>query len=199
MCVNPPKEIRETYDCLRAWHSRGAYGAMRPYLEPETAEGLIDLLVAMDDLMAANAGAQAAIHRACPGMDPSRYDLSYLDQYMTFFSKNVEYIRERDKGDRAEVIVQVGGRMPLEELEFRRYREGRGPSWWVYVPGSDMAQITPLIREVAAALKQITIVLSASKQATPEQVGDEFEIRIRQRILKKAAAIMAKTAATRPD
>ena len=171
---------------------------MRPYLEPASAEGVIDLLVAMDEVMAANAGLQAAIRRACPGAQAGRYDLSYLEQYMTFFSKDVEYVRERDKGDQAEVIVQVGGRMPLEELRFRRYQEDRGASWWVYVPGSDVTEIIPLIRDLASALKQITIVLSSSTQVTPEQVKDEFNIRIRQRILKKVAAMMEKPAASRP-
>jgi hypothetical protein len=171
---------------------------MRPYLDPKTGEGLIDLLVAMDELMAANAGAQAAIRRACPDMDPRRYDLSYIEQYMTFFSKDVEYIREQDKGDQAVVVVQVGGQMPLEELQFRRYREGRGPSWWVYVPGGDVPQIVPLIREVTGALEQIRLVLSMSKKVSPEEVGNEFEIRIRQRILKKAAAMMEKAATTQP-
>ena len=199
ICINPPKEIRQTYDCLRAWHSRGAYTAMRPYLDPNTGEDLIDLLVAMDELLAANAGTQAAIRQACPELDPRRYDLAYIEQYMGFLSKDVEYVRERDKGDQAVVVVQVGGRMPLEELQFRRYRETRGPSRWIYLPGSDVPQLVPLIREVAGALSQITLVLSTSKKATPEEVRNEFEIRIQRRIMKKVAAMMEKAAASQPD
>jgi hypothetical protein len=197
VCINPPKDLRETYDCLRIWHARGAYGAMRPYLDPAVGEDLIDLLVAMDELMAANAGAQFAMRRACPEMDSGRYDLSYLDQYMTFFSKDVEYVREQDKGDEALVTVQIGARMPLEELRFRRYREGtRGPSWWTYVPIGDVAQVIPLIREATGALKQISMVIDSNKKITPEEVGNEFEIRIRQKILKKAAAMARKAAAS---
>ncbi len=186
VCVNPPRSVRQTFDCLRLWHARCAYAAMRPYLDPNAREDLVDLLVAMDELLAANAGTQAAIRQACPGLDPSPYDLSYLQHYMAFFSKDVEYVRERNMGDEVVVVVQIGGRMPLEELQFRRLKPKKGPSWWVYVPGGQVPQLVPLIRQVAGALSQITLVLSTSKNVTPEEVRREFEIRIRQRILKKA-------------
>ncbi len=197
-CPGPPKDVRQTFDCLRAWHERGSYAAMRPYLDPDTSEDLVDLLVAMDELTAANAGAQAAIRRTCPETDPARYDLSYLQQYLAFFSKDVEYVREKDKGNEAVVFVQIGGRMPLQELQFRRHREGRSPSRWVYVPGGQVGQLAPLIRDVAGALSQIALVLSSSKNVTPELVRSEFEVRIRQRILKKAGLVTSRPASSAP-
>lgn len=188
-CVNPPVTLRQTFECLRAWRSQGSYEAVRSYVEPAAGEDLIDLLIVVDELMAANAGAQQAIRRACPQLDSRQCDLSYLEQYMGMFSKDVTYIRDVQKGDEGIVTVQVADRIPLVELRFRRQHERRGqPERWRYVPGETMPELVPLLRDVARALDRVTLVLSASKGMGPEEVRHEFEVRLRPRLRQIAAA-----------
>ncbi len=188
-CLSPPVDMRQTFDCLREWHARGAYGAMRPYLDPETGEDVIDLLLAMDALLAANHEAQAVIRRICPEADLRRYDISFLQQHLEFFSTDLEYLRQQETDDRAVVTVQVAGRMPLQELHFRRHREQDGPSRWLYVPAGQPGRLVPLVREIKRALNQVSLVLSTAGRATPKQVQNEFEIRVLRRIEKELASL----------
>ena len=191
-CANPPVTVRQTFDCLRAWRVQGSYEAMRSYVDQDADEDLTDLLIVVDELLAANAGAQQAIHRTCPQLDTRQYDLSYLEQYMSMFSKDVTYIRDVQKGDEAIITVQVADRIPLMDLRFRRQHEPRGqPGRWVYVPGQSMPELVPLLRDVARVLDQVTLVLSASKDMGPEDVRHEFEVRLRPGLKRIAAAAQA--------
>ena len=187
-CVNPPVTLRQTFDCLRAWRAQGSYEAVHSYVDPAASEDLIDLLIVVDEIMAANAGAQQAIRRVCPQLDTRQCDLSYLEQYMGFFSKDVTYIRDVQKGDEAIVTAQVADHMPLVELRFRRQRGPRQSERWLYVPGETMPELVPLLRDVARALDQVTLVLSASKGMGPQEVRHEFEVRLRPRLKRIAAA-----------
>ncbi|HSW44086.1 MAG TPA: hypothetical protein VLM89_00775 [Phycisphaerae bacterium] len=190
-CLKPPVTVRQTYDCLRAWHGRGAYGAMRPYIDPSAVDSLIDLLVAVDELMAANASALSTVARACPGMDDSRLDLSYLERYMDLFSRDVEFIREQQKGDQATMTIQVADRLPLIELRFRRAAVARNDFRWVYTPGRAVPELTNLLRDITGGLNQFALVLSHAEGMTPESVQREFDLRVMTRLRRHAALLSA--------
>ena len=75
--VDGPTSLRSTFDCLREWYVRGSYSVMRPYIDPTCRDDVIDLLIVVDELLAANAGArqahltdqQAHLHRAQSSVD----------------------------------------------------------------------------------------------------------------------------------
>lgn len=193
-CIDSPVTVRQTFDCLRAWHAAGAYQAMRPYIDPSVGEEVLDLLIALDELMAANAGAQDAIRRACPQADLTRLDLSYLEQYMGLFSRDTTFLREIQKDDRTTVIAQIGDRLPLEELQFRREHVRGQPGRWVYVPGRSVPKLVQLLRDMTRALDQITLVMADAKDVTPEKVMDEYRIRVVAK-LRRYANLLADTSA----
>jgi hypothetical protein len=193
-CVDSPVTVHQTFDCLRAWHAAGAYQAMRPYLDPSACEEVLDLLVALDGLLAANAGAQDAVRRACPQADAARLDLSYLEQYMGLFSRGTTFLREIQKDDRTTVITQIGDRLPLEELQFRREHVRGQPGRWVYVPGRSVPGLVQLLREMTRALDQITLVMSDARDVAPEKVMDEYRIRVVAK-LRRYANLLADASA----
>jgi hypothetical protein len=193
-CIDPPVTVRQTFDCLRAWHAAGAYQAMRPHLDPSAGEEVLDLLVALDELLAANAGAQNAVRHACPQADAARLDLSYLEQYMGLFSRDTTFLREIQKDDRTTVIAQIGDRLPLEELQFRRVHVRGQPGRWVYIPGRSVPGLVQLLRDMTRALDQITLVMSDAKEATPESVMQEYQIRVLGK-LRRYAGVLANTSA----
>ena len=189
-CVDPPATVRQTFNCLRAWHDAGAYGALRPYLDPDAGEEVVDLLVALDALMAANAGAQNAVRHASPDADAARLDLAYLEQYMGLFSRRTTFLRVIQKEEHTLVIAQVGDRLPLEEMRFRRHHVRGQPGRWVYVPGTTPPGLVQLIREITRALDQITLVFADARDVSPESVLREYQIRVAGK-LRRYATLLA--------
>ena len=170
--VAAPAGLVETYEQLRGDHARGAYQSMRPYIDPQHREDVIDLLVAVDELLAANTGAQEAIRRACPTVAAERFDLSMVADNLELFSRDARLIRAEEQGDRGTVTVQIADRVPLVHLRFER-RQGR----WIYLPGQWDAPIIPTVREVAGALNRIAVVVSSGPRA-PEDIESEYRFRI---------------------
>ena len=55
--ANAESELFDTYQKLRELYLQGAYGSLRPYIDPEYCEDVIDLLVVVDELLSANRAA----------------------------------------------------------------------------------------------------------------------------------------------
>jgi hypothetical protein len=168
-----PLTVRETFELLRECRHSGSYGGMRPYIHPSGCEGLIDLLVAVDELGQANATALTAISQACPETDASRYDLaSILQNNLELFSHDVKWIDLRESGDAAVATVQIAGRLPLRELRFER-----NDGTWQYLPGPEDPATVKEVRRRSRRLRQIALSFEG-KRMTPRQVDYEFKIRL---------------------
>lgn len=181
-----PASVEETFALLRESHRIGAYAILRSYIHPDGREGLIDLLVAADELTAANTAALAAAARACPGLDTSRYDLAAMIwNNLELFSREVELVQAEVDGDRAVLTVQIARRLPLRRLDFERH-----DGVWQYLSGSAEPEVTTLIRQRANRLRRIA--RSLDRPMTPEQVHNEFRYRLgvrSERSLLRAAAV----------
>jgi hypothetical protein len=173
-----PATIRETFDQLRQWHEAGAYSAMRPYIDAAGCEGTIDLLVAVDQLVAANAGFLAAVQRACPNMDVRPYDLAFTQDNLDLFSRRVDWVSIKEDGERAVVTAEVSGRLPLREIRFE-WQADR----WVYVPGPEDKTVIAAIRQMTRSLNQIELVASTRKP-TDRQIHEEYRVRVLSKISK---------------
>jgi len=104
--------LRQTFDYLRQCRLAGDYSALRPHIDPGGRDGVVDLLVAVDELMLANTAALEAMKRSCPDVEVQPYDLSFFQNKLELLSRDVEWIEAASK-DRAEVVAQVGSRLPL--------------------------------------------------------------------------------------
>jgi hypothetical protein len=180
-----PATAGETFTFLRECHRNRAYGAMRPHIHPSGREGVIDLLISVDELRLANSAVLAAMKRVCPEVETERYDLvGVIQDRLELFSREVELVDVREDGEKATLTVEISRRLPLERLEF----EGYG-GVWQYLPGPENLAVLQAIRQLSRTLHQIELALS-SRDWTAEQIDREFRIRIRPRLrlLKQQAA-----------
>ena len=60
----PPDTVQATFQAMRDWYAQGAYARLRPHIDPAQRDNLIDLLVALDELLAAN---EAVLAWGCTG------------------------------------------------------------------------------------------------------------------------------------
>jgi len=169
---DPTAELLQTYENLRKWYAQGAYQSIRAYIDPTCPNDVIDLLVVVDELLSANAAAQDAIRCAYPDMDVKRFDMSALAENLELFSRNIRIVRTDVEGDEATLTTEIAGRLPLVRLQFQRH-DGK----WLYMPGQSNTTVIPMIREIAGALNQIVLVVSADPQA-PEDLESEYKYRV---------------------
>jgi len=150
---------------------------MRRYIDPASRDDGMDLLIVVDELLAANAGARQAIQESCPQIDPAIFDMSAIqNEYLDLFSRNMEVIRVDERDGRGTVTVQIGHRMPLMSLSFQRQR-----GHWVYVPGETTPELVVRLREIARAWDQMTLVI-VSRPHTADEIMHEYRLRIQPRL-----------------
>lgn len=184
---DPPQTIEQTLTYLRQAHVEGAYQRLTAHLTPDARKPLVDLLIAIDEVLVANRGTQTAIKEACPQVDPRWFDVSFLADWLELFSDDLTVIRVDRQAGRGTVTAQVGDRMPLVYLNFER-NQGR----WVYQSGPIDAALIPLVRDVARALDQVTQSVASETHATPEAIQREFEVRLKPR-LERIRALAAES------
>ena len=176
-CADGPATLRDTFDCLREWYALGSYTTMRAYIEPTRCDDVIDLLIVVDELLAANAGARQAIQEACPQINPALFDMSALqNEYLDLFSRDMEVVRLDESDGKGTVTVQVGNRLPLAHLRFQK-RQGR----WIYVPGETSPELVGRLREIARAWDRLTLVVS-QRPHSPEEIMHEYRLRIQPKL-----------------
>ncbi len=105
--------LRQTFDYLRQCRLAGDYSALRPHIDPGGRDGVVDLLVAVVELMLANTAALEAMKRSCPDVEVQPYDLSFFQNKLELLSRDVEWIEAASKAK--------GG--------------SGGPGWQSFAPG----------------------------------------------------------------
>lgn len=167
---------RAVYEQLRRWHAGHSYLSMMPWIHPSSRDEVVELLVAVDELMLANTSAQVAITQSCSGIDPKAFDMSEIGNRLDLFSRDAVFVGERIAGDKAVVTVQVAERLPLKQLRFERHEER-----WVYVPGPLSHALTESIRLLAKGMNRFATVI-AKGTCSPEDVNSEFRYRVLSRL-----------------
>jgi hypothetical protein len=173
-----PAGVRETFDRLRECRRNRAYACMLPYLHPSGRDATIDLLVAVDELVLADAAARAAVQRACPGMQPPGDLSGMIANRLELFSRDVEFIQAKEEGKLATVSVKIGNRLPLRHLQFERVGDT-----WQYMHGEAPPALVAAIRQLTRAFNQLELVLSDTHM-TPEQVNEEYRLRLAPKLKK---------------
>jgi hypothetical protein len=148
---------------------------MTPWVHPDSSDDLIELMIAVDEMMTANTTAQVALGQYCPDVDPRPFDMSKLAYFLELFARDAAFTSETIHGDQAVVAVQVAGRLPLRNLEFCRH-EGR----WVYMPGGVDRELVQGIRDLAKGLTRFAGAIATGAR-TPQQLNSEFRYRVASR------------------
>ena len=137
---------------------------------------MIDFLLAMDELLAANDAIQNALREKTPHSAAVRWDLGYLRNSQGLFSEDVQVVSERTEGPQAFVTVRVADAPVLETVPLRRI-EGR----WVYCPETEIGNVPQTLRVLATSLKRMARSLRRETM-TEEQIQNEFRLCISPRL-----------------
>ncbi len=180
--AGPGLSLEATVARMRALHQDGAYAALRHHIDSAGREEVIDLLLALDQLMVANRAALRAVRAACPACPASAYDLSFLADELELFAPRLRIVDARETGESGLVLAQVADRVPLVELRFQR-RDAR----WVYLPGEADRELPRVVTDLARALERVASQLTAAGTAEPPEVEREYRYRVGRRLRKAAA------------
>jgi hypothetical protein len=169
-------------------HQQRKYLLLGGLVVPERRTLLVDTLMALDRLFEANARAKRAVISMHGEMVATEFDLGGLADDIGLFSRYVELGGERLDGERATVLAQVSGRIPLDEFRFVR-REGR----WLYAPQTPIHSLPRIIRELAAGIEMFAAQLERGGLSV-EQIRSEFH----HRVFRKVRDIREQLPGSRP-
>jgi hypothetical protein len=157
---------------LRDSYAMRSYGSMRQHIVPEIQDRLIDLLIAVDEL----AAAESAVRRVVGDEALSPYE-EYLGhaqvaQLTACFADRVEVLDSSQDRDRGVVRIAQAGQSSGLRCDFVR-RRGR----WLYVTEAPSREMISSIRELAFSLDRVAFV-SIRKQLDADQLESEFRSRV---------------------
>ena len=141
--ISPTQTVRRVHQLRIA----GQVAQLEKHLLPSQRPYIVELIQSIDQLLSANRVLQASIAKHLGSATAIAFDRSEAANAIGVFSKDLEVLNERIEGDRAVVTIQVGGRVPLEEVQLVR-EQGR---WLI--------QTDPPIPEVAKELRKLADVL----------------------------------------
>ena len=183
----PGPEALSPSDVVRRvneYRCAGRRGLIEECIVPEQRTAVLELVQAIDQLLAANEGLRQAICTHLGTAQAASFDLSGMANYAGVLSRDVCVIDEQITGDRAEVTIQIAKRVPLDTVELVR-RDGR---WLIRTenptPGvaAEVCKLARVLREGARALKD--------KHWTAEQLRSELSAR-QAPITRRIAALTA--------
>ena len=159
---------------LRRCHHARQYRQMEGLVVEDRRNELIDALMGVDQLLAANRRLKELVaERIGPEAAPW-WDLSLIENGLGPFSRDVEVVAVQVDESHASVTIQVAKRVPLLEMAF--VREPPGP--WRYVPDPPIPGMAEQLRDLARNLDSLAEQLTDST-TTPEQ----FERSFRRQVL----------------
>lgn len=138
---------------------------------PDQRFAVVELVQAVDRLAWANEALQAAVTEHIGRASASTFDRSQVANIIGVFSKDVEVIAERVEGDKAVVTIQVGRKVPLDEVDLTRH-EGR----WLIQTDTPIPGVAAELRKLADVFIDATRRLE-KERLTAAQLTQELEAR----------------------
>ena len=166
--LTPSQTIRRINELRVA----GRLSALDPFLPPDDVRHVIGLLQSVDRLVASNHALQAAITDALGAASARPFDRSRVANIVGVFSMDVVVLDERVDRDRAAVTIEVGGRLPLEEVELNR-RGGR----WILELDPPRPEITTELHRLADALEGVAVDIRKGRLTDAAQIRADLERR----------------------
>ncbi|UCC30652.1 MAG: hypothetical protein JSU86_20960, partial [Phycisphaerales bacterium] len=161
----------ETIRRVHQYRLAGQLGRIRPHLVPDQRFAVVELIQAIDRLEWANEALQAVVTEHIGRASASAFDRSQVANIIGVFSKDVEVIAERVEGERAVVTIQVGRKVPLDEVDLTRH-EGR----WLIQTDTPIPGVAAELRKLADVLLDGARRLE-KERLTAVQLAREIEVR----------------------
>jgi hypothetical protein len=171
----------DTVRLLQSLHERRNYAAIAPLLVPERREGLIQLLKAVDEVLAANADLQKAAREKYCGPTLDSWDLSPMQNNLGPFSAQITLINQSFRGDGAVVTFQEGDNVPVAHAQFEWSTEG-----WQYRPEQTPAKMTTELLELAGVLRDLARAVEGG--VSFDQCSEAFTRRVYPQMVKVTTA-----------
>ena len=147
--VSLPSEMSSsaTVNHVRRLRNEGRLAELEEFLGADQRRDVVELIQSVDQLLYANRVLQARVEAHLGMATAAAFDRSEAANAIGVFSRDVEVISERVDGDRATVLIQVAGRVPLEEVQLLRV-DGA----WRLTTDPPIAGVAEEIRNLADAL-----------------------------------------------
>ncbi|MBN1491031.1 MAG: hypothetical protein JXA69_14045 [Phycisphaerae bacterium] len=166
--LTPSQTIQHMHDLRFARQ----YGGLLHHIDPSQASPVVDFLLAMDALLAANSEVQTALGRYAPDVPAADFDLSALQHNQGLFSPTINVVTESVEHPVASVTIQIAGRVPLETVPMRRIEDR-----WVYWPEGEVGTVPRHLHNVARAMRKVARAIEHGA-TSEEQVREQFRLRI---------------------
>lgn len=138
----PFETVRRVHDFRMA----GQLSSLENHLLPEQRLQVLELIQAVDALMLANKALGEKIAERFGPATAQSFDQSSLVDQIGVFSKSVAILAEKIDNNRAVVTIQVGNRLPLQEVNLFR----RDDRWLI--------ETDPPIPELATEIRRLSDV-----------------------------------------
>lgn len=146
-----PLSPREVLSQLIHARTTRNYAAMTPLIAPGRAREVVEVLLAMDEFLAADARLRELLRDQFSPALADAVSQAHVASSLDIFSTSVELLDTRISGDGATVAFTIAGRLPPERATLRRI-EGA----WRYDPGAGYsAQLPEAFRRMARGLRQM--------------------------------------------
>ncbi len=175
----------ETVRHVHALRVEGRIAELEAFLLDEQRADVLDLIQSMDQLLSANGVLQRAVKERFGSASTAAFDRSAAGNAIGVFSHDVRAISERVDGDAAMVVIQVAGRVPLDDVRLIR----RSRRWLI---GTDTPD-----PKAAAALRELAEVMTraARRLARTEMTAVE----LKRELASSEAAVGRRLAQRRQD
>ncbi len=157
---------------VNALRRSGHYSRIEPFLVPDDRTDVLTLIQSVDQLLSANSVLQTAIKEHLGSATAGPFDRSQAGNIIGPFSMDVVAHDERIRGDIATVTIEVGGRLPLEQVELV-HRDGR----WVIQTDQPRPSIAENLQRMAEVMTEVAREVR-TKHLTAVQLRRELDLRI---------------------
>lgn len=149
----------------------GEFDALADHLCCDQGDAVVELVRCVDRLESANRKLTDAVTRTLGRAAAKRFDRAQAGNVIGVFSRDVRVVDERIADRTATVSIQVGSRLPLQQVELIR----EGDRWRIRVdppiPGvsEELCRLADALSETAGRL--------ARSPMTEQQLADELALR----------------------
>ncbi|HNQ23236.1 MAG TPA: hypothetical protein PKK06_09100 [Phycisphaerae bacterium] len=119
----PPNASLSPADVVRRvneYRQAGRVALIEHYIVPEQRAAILELIQAVDRLLAANEGLRQAVRTHLGSAQVDAFDLAAMANRLGPFSQDVTVLDEQSDGNQASVTIQIAQRLPLESVQLVR-------------------------------------------------------------------------------
>jgi len=158
--VRGPQQVVREVNALRR---DGRLPEMAEYVAEGHRDALVDMVQAVDEVVRANTALQQRLVALGYTGSAELFDRSQVANILGVFSRDIEAIEERIRGDTAVVTISVAGRLPL--VEVRLVRRNRR---WLIQPDEPIPGLAAELRNLGQALRQVALATTQREMSVDD-------------------------------